>query len=202
MHDLKRIDKLYVELAHGRLSLTETARTLAGTNPNEQPDEQKSKALSGFLSRWKSSTVSPVLISGEDGVLVSFAKCCGPLPGEHVTGFITRGRGITVHRRNCVQLKSLDAKRQIPVEWDNKSVSKHPGELEIHCQDRPGLLANITKICDLASINIIRADARHLSVDQSICTLEVAVTDVRTLRDLIIKIGKIDGVDQVIRKRR
>jgi GTP pyrophosphokinase len=202
MHDLKRIDKLYIELAHGRLSLTETARTLAGIDQTKESEDKKPKAISGFLSRWKGTSTSPVLISGEDGVLVSFSKCCGPLPGEQVVGFITRGRGITVHRRNCSQLKTLDQKRQIPVEWDNQSVSKHPGELEIHCQDRPGLLANITKVCDIASVNIIRADAHHLSVDQSICTLEVAVTDVRALRELIIKIGKIDGVDEVIRKRR
>ncbi len=140
-----------------------------------------------------------MLITGEEGLLVSYAKCCGPLPGESVAGFITRGRGITVHRSDCAQLKNLDGSRRITVEWDPTAARSHVGEIVVVCNDRPGLLANISKVCEDANVNISRAEVRNIGDGRAACTLEVSVHNVDELRRLIKNIEKIRGVDTVQR---
>jgi guanosine-3',5'-bis(diphosphate) 3'-pyrophosphohydrolase len=140
-----------------------------------------------------------VLITGEDGLLVHFAKCCAPLPGEPVVGFITRGRGITVHQTSCSQLEGMDPERQIPVEWDRESDLRHNGEIRIYCADKPGMLAQITKVCDQSGVNINKAVAEKESGHPAMVKLELAVRDVSELSRLIRNIEKLDGVDTVQR---
>jgi len=193
-------ETLYVEIATGSASLKGSVRRLL---PEGVYDEQNKRTPAGtftsIISRFRTRAESPVLITGEDAVLVNYANCCSPLPGEQVVGFITRGRGITVHRADCEQLAKLDANRRISVEWDAESGSRHAGRIQVHCQDRPGLLANISRVCELAQVNISRAEARPTGDGSSVCTLEVAVRDVGELGRLIKNIEKIKGVDSVQR---
>jgi len=161
--------------------------------------QQQQSMVGSFLQRLRPRSESPVLITGEDGVLVSFANCCGPLPGEPVVGFITRGRGISVHKVECPQLSKMDNDRRIAVEWDARSTALHSGKIQILCSDRPGLLANISKVCEQAAVNINRAEAKTNGDGSSVCLFEVAVRDVSELGRLIKNIEKIKGVDSVQR---
>ena len=191
---LADIDALYVEIARGQLG--------SGTVVKKCLPEEEAKpsgSLASLLNRFRSRAESPVLISGEDGVLVSYAKCCNPLPGEAVTGFITRGRGITVHRVTCKQLKGMDADRRIPVEWDAGADARHSGEVQIVCSDQPGLLANISRVCEQAAVNINRAEARAIGDNRAICTLELAVRDVSELTRLMKNLERVKGVESVER---
>ncbi|MBW1877461.1 MAG: bifunctional (p)ppGpp synthetase/guanosine-3',5'-bis(diphosphate) 3'-pyrophosphohydrolase [Deltaproteobacteria bacterium] len=193
-------ETLYVNTATGSASLKGNVRRLL---PEGVYDEHHRRAQPGtftsIISRFRTRAESPVLITGEDAVLVNFANCCCPLPGEQVVGFITRGRGITVHQSDCDQLAKMDANRRISVEWDAESGARHAGRIRVHCQDRPGLLANISRVCELAQVNISRAEARPTGDGSSVCTLEVAVRDVGELGRLIKNIEKIKGVDLVQR---
>ncbi len=140
-----------------------------------------------------------MLISGEDGLLVSFARCCSPLPGEPIVGFITRGRGITVHRTGCEQLENMDPERRIPVEWDQQSAVKHSGEIQIFCTNRPGMLACISKICEQNGVNINRVEAKTEANYPALVTLELTLRDVHELTRLIRNIEKLPGVEAVQR---
>ncbi len=194
------LEQLLVEVARGGVSLGSVARDLLPEGAATQ--EESSGGLATLWSRFsgrRSASVSPVRISGEDGFLVSFAKCCGPLPGETVVGFITRGRGITVHRSSCKQLETMDPDRRVPVEWDQSSDARHSGAIEILCSDRPGMLADITKVCEQRNVNISRAEARAIHDDQARISLEVSVQDVAQLRGLIRNIQRIKGVESVHR---
>ncbi|NCG19434.1 MAG: GTP pyrophosphokinase, partial [Rhodobacterales bacterium] len=163
-------------------------------------EESQTGALTSLLNRFRPRSESPVLITGEDGVLVSYARCCAPLPGELVVGFITRGRGITVHRNTCKQLKELDADRRIPVQWAGGATTRHSGEIHIYCDDRPGMLANISKICEQNHVNIQCASATGINEGSlAVCTLAVEVRDVNELSRLIRHIQQIKGVDSVER---
>jgi len=188
------VQALYIDIVRGQIGLQTVLR-----HAIPQEAESATSTLTSLFTRWRTRTESPVLISGEDGVLVSFAKCCGPLPGEPVTGFITRGRGITVHRTSCAQLKTMDAERRIPVEWEDGSEQRHSGEIQIVCEDRPGLLANISQVCEKAGVNISRAEAHALEDGHAVCTLEVSVRDVDELRRVIKSLQKIRGVASVNR---
>ena len=196
----KELDPLLVDVARGQLGLASVVRDILpeGIYQSRQEEAQQN-ALASILNRFRRTTQSPVLITGEDGLLVHFAKCCAPLPGEPVAGFITRGRGITVHRASCSQLESMDADRQIPVEWDRSSELRHSGEIRIFCDDRPGMLANITKLCDQNGVNINRAEAAAAVGGPSVVRLQLAVRDVEELTRLVRNIEKIEGVDTVQR---
>ncbi len=148
----------------------------------------------------RKSRQSPVVIDGQEDVLVNFAKCCSPLPGEDVAGFVTRGRGITVHRRDCSQLLELEPERRLPVEWGGAAGEMgHRGGIRVLCVDRPGLLANITKTCTDSEINITRAEVVQLEDQKAECTMQVQVHDVSELTRLIRRIAKIKGVISVDR---
>jgi len=195
----KEAEALMVDVATGRLSLQQVVRDLLPEGTYQTRHDQQQNSLQSLLNRIRPRTESPVLITGEDGLLVQFAKCCGPLPGEPVVGFITRGRGITVHKAGCDQLKGMDPERRIPVEWDRGSSARHTGEIQIVCDDRPGMLANISRVCEQAEVNIQSAEAKVLQDQRGLCTLRLSVRDISQLATLIKNIQKLKGVEEVHR---
>jgi GTP pyrophosphokinase len=195
---VKDLDPLLVEVARGHVALGPLVKDLLPDGIYQARQEDHG-GLSSLLNRFRRSTTSPVLITGEDGLLVSYAKCCGPLPGEPIAGFITRGRGITVHRSACPQLAGMDPDRQIPVEWDAQAEVKHSGEIRIYCTDKPGMLAKITNICEQNGVNINRAEAQAPTDAPAVVTLELELRDVSELTRLISNIEKVPGVDAVTR---
>ncbi len=200
-NDFRDLDQALLALARGHLPLVRTVKALVPeVEPAPQPQEDT--GFAGILRRIRGRARSPVLINGVDDVLVSYARCCNPLPGEQVTGFITRGRGITVHMASCPQLLALEPERRIPVQWDPNVRLAHSGEVRIVCADRPGLLANITACCDSADINITRVEAFPIGDGKSSCNLEIAVHSVKQLNKLMRKLEKIRGVMSVGRVRK
>jgi GTP pyrophosphokinase len=196
----KDVDALFLEVARGQIGLADAVRNILPEGVYESKHEAAQKgALQSLFNRFRQRSESPVLISGEDGMLVTYAKCCAPLPGESVVGFITRGRGITIHRDTCEQLKGMDPERRIAVQWAGNDDAKHSGEIEIYCDHRPGMLANITKVCEKAKVNIQRVEAKGLRDNKAVCTLQLAVRDVGELSRLIRFIEQIKGVDAVHR---
>ena len=198
----RTLDQAYVELARGTLTAGEVARALVpeGTWFSSQEAAKRDRLASLFSRPARSRSVSPVLISGEDGVLVHYAQCCAPLPGEDVVGFITRGRGISVHRRGCVDFEALEASRKVPVEWDLEASSRHSNNLTIDCEDRPGILAAITSACDRENVNIEQANATRRSDGGGRVMLRLAVDDLAQLTRVIRQLEQIAGVTDVKRR--
>lgn len=196
----KEVEALYLDVARGQIGLAGAVRDLLPDGVYESKQEASQKgALQSLFNRFRQRSESPVLISGEDGMLVAYAKCCAPLPGEAVIGFITRGRGITIHRNTCDQLRGMDPERRIAVEWAGNNDARHSGEIEIYCDDRPGMLANISKVCEKAKVNIQRIGSSGLPDNKAVLTLQLAVRDVGELSRLIRFIEQIKGVDSVHR---
>ncbi|MFT6820989.1 MAG: guanosine-3',5'-bis(diphosphate) 3'-pyrophosphohydrolase [Myxococcota bacterium] len=195
----REVEPLFVEIAQGRTNLTSLVKRLLPEGVWDAHKDQSIGITNRIMNRFRTKSESPVLISGEDGVLVQFAKCCAPLPGESVVGFITRGRGITVHKAGCSQLDGLNPDRRMPVEWDTAKETKHTGRLQVFCNDRPGLLASISKVCEKAGVNIISAEAKKLGDGQARCMLDVSVRDVGELDQMVRSISGIAGVESVDR---
>lgn len=195
------LDGLLIDVARGQETLRRVVEELLPDGEYKSASGQSQQnALTSLLNRFRKASTSPVLISGEDGLLVAFAKCCAPLPGEPVVGFITRGRGITVHREGCSDLENLDPGRRIPVEWDENSKVKHSGEIQVLCDDRPGMLAAISGVCERSGVNINSVDARTSDVPAAV-TLQLTLTDVHELTKLIRSIEQVPGVEGVARTR-
>jgi len=196
----KEIDALLVDVARGREALQPLlAELLPDGVWQSRQEEARQSGLTSLLNRFRRPTTSPVLISGEDGMLVGFARCCSPLPGEPVVGFITRGRGITVHRGGCDQLATMDPERRIPVDWETTSDIRHAGQIQIYCADRPGMLAHITKACEKSGVNINRAEATTTNHHPAVVTLDLALRHIQELSRLIRTIEKVPGVEGVQR---
>ncbi len=157
--------------------------------PTERPAREARKAVGGG-----------VVVSGLGDVMVRFAHCCNPLPGERITGFITRGRGVTIHLVGCPRALETDPQRRIPVVWKDGEESPHPIRLEVLCVDKPGVLAAITKNIAAAGINITSAQVKSTDVNRRSSSLfELNVTSARQLNNLMHSIAAIDGVLKVTR---
>ncbi len=143
---------------------------------------------------------SAVVVSGVGDVLVRFARCCNPLPGEAITGFITRGRGVTVHLAGCTHALMSDPQRRVPVVWKDGELAPRAIRLEVLCVDQPGLLAAMSKVIASAGVNITTAEVKTTGVDgRALSVFELSVTNARQLNNLMSSIAAIDGVMRVSR---
>ncbi|MBL8933173.1 MAG: bifunctional (p)ppGpp synthetase/guanosine-3',5'-bis(diphosphate) 3'-pyrophosphohydrolase [Archangium sp.] len=142
---------------------------------------------------------SGVTIGGIDDVLVRFARCCNPVPGDAIVGFITRGRGVTVHQSGCEKALATDPERKVDVAWDVKGDFKRAVTLRVMTVDRPGLLADMSQIFSKKGVNISQANCRVTGDDRAVNTFECVISDLKQLNDLIRSIEKLTGVHSVER---
>jgi GTP pyrophosphokinase len=139
-----------------------------------------------------------VVVSGVGDVLVRFARCCSPLPGEEIIGFITHGRGVTVHLKGCPHAMVSDPQRRVPVVWKEGEESPRPIRLEVLSIDQPGLLAAMSKTIASAGVNISTAEVKSAGNDgRALSVFELSVGSARQLNSLIHQIAAIDGVMRV-----
>jgi len=131
--------------------------------------------------------------------MIRFANCCSPLPGEEIVGYITRGKGITIHRNNCPRLLEVDLARRIDVEWDTKYKGARPARILVTCTDKPGILSSITTTFSSSEVNISKAEIHSTDVEDAIGTFDVVVSDLSQLEDVIKSIKKVKGVKSVER---
>lgn len=143
---------------------------------------------------------SNIVVSGISNILVRSAKCCSPLPGETITGFITRGRGVTVHRSDCLKALVIDPQRKIQVDWLSQSSASdtYPAYLRITTLDHPGMLATITSNISTSGINIMRADIRTKDL-KSVMEFEIRISSLTQLRNVISKLESLPKVTSVTR---
>ncbi len=147
---------------------------------------------------------SGVIVRGLDNILVRFAKCCNPLPGDEIIGYVTKGRGVAIHRADCPNCKldnELFSKRLVDVEWNNPKKSKFEGEIRILANDRKGILNDLTHMIAVQKININGINARKSKDGMTHINLLIEVNDISELTDLMKKLRSIPGVDDVFRVR-
>jgi guanosine-3',5'-bis(diphosphate) 3'-pyrophosphohydrolase len=140
-----------------------------------------------------------VQIGGVDDVLVRFGRCCNPVPGDPIAGFITRGRGVTVHTVGCEKALATDPERRVDVAWDVRGDYKRPVTLRVLTADRPGLLADMSNIFSKKGVNISQANCRATGDDRAVNTFEVTISDLKQLTDLMKTIERLNGVYSVER---
>jgi GTP pyrophosphokinase len=172
------------------------ARVL-GEAPKPAPAETEDSkpTLVKTVKRMLGFGEAPLIVKGHDDLLVYRAKCCNPIPGDDITGYITRGRGVAVHTRTCPNVQNLlyQTERRIAVEWGGLDAATFPVQLLIRAKDRPGLLAEITSVISSAGSNIRILESRPDRLNARIeANLEIA--DRRQLETILTNIRKISGV--------
>jgi GTP pyrophosphokinase len=187
-------DDLLAAIGYGRLAAQDVVRGIRGGDAEPTPRKRR-------LFRRPRDPQAGIRVSGQSDVLVRFGKCCAPIPGDEVVGFVTRGRGVTVHLRDCPKAFELDPDRRIEVSWESDSEAPRRIKMRVRSQDRPGLLAIVTKTIAARGVNIgaarITTSRDHLAEQ----TFDVWVNDVAMLNGVMKEISKIKGVLSVERLR-
>ena len=142
-----------------------------------------------------------VRVRGMDNLLVRMSKCCRPVPGDQIIGYITRGRGVSVHRIDCPNVKSLPAERAIEFEWNADETQNYPVGIEIEAIDRRNILANIVNTVNENKASVGAVNARTSRDRLANISLTVNISDLDRLHDLIRKLRQVDGVLGVQRAR-
>jgi GTP diphosphokinase / guanosine-3',5'-bis(diphosphate) 3'-diphosphatase len=191
------VDDLLASIGYGKTSVQQVLGKLAPgavREPLEPRSTQKAPRKSDGAVR----------IRGVDDLLVRFAKCCAPVPGDGIVGFITRGRGLTVHARDCLTVAQnvLDKERLVAVEWEGSEPAKRPVRIAVYIgRDRPGLLAEITAAISSCQGNITKADITVTEDRKGINHFVVEVEDLKQLQAIIQAIREVKDVFNVERVR-
>jgi guanosine-3',5'-bis(diphosphate) 3'-pyrophosphohydrolase len=194
---VKDVKDLYLAVGFGKISANDLLKKAV---PLENLDSTSNKErIEKIIKTITSSSDGGVLVRGYDDVMIRFANCCSPLPGEEIVGYITRGKGITIHRNDCPRLLEVDLARRIDVEWDAKFKGSRPARILVTCTDRPGILSSITKTFSTSEVNISKAEIHSTDVEDAIGTFDVVVSDLSQLEDVINSIKKVKGVKSVER---
>lgn len=195
------VEDLYVKVGYGK---TEPKHLVSALVPEaEESKDAKSESITFMEKVVKSAkskkrkTNSLVSVDGMDDVLVHFAKCCSPIPGDPISGFISRGKGIMVHRSDCHKVFELDQMRRVDVAWTTKTAAagqERQVKLEVIGQDVPGLLKLMSEAFSAQGINIESAQIRTTRDKKAVCVFEISVKDLSQLSNSILALQKIKGI--------
>jgi guanosine-3',5'-bis(diphosphate) 3'-pyrophosphohydrolase len=194
-------DTLLAGVGYGKVTAQQVLGKILSPEELERRREKGEGRLQRLLRMVSRQTKSGVQVSGVEDMLVRFGKCCSPLPGERITGFITRGRGVTVHALDCPKVLESDPQRRIDVQWDDGKGTPRPVRVEVTCIDQPGLLAAMSKAISSAGINITRAQVHALGDRKAQNVFELMVASADELNRVMRSLGRVRGVMKVARVR-
>jgi GTP pyrophosphokinase len=202
---LHSLDETFIRVGYGRLEPRHLVDRLAPAPAKEVPKTEESsfmeKVVRAAAQKTRKSN-SLVSVDGMDDVLVHFAKCCHPIPGDPISGFISRGRGVMVHRADCPKAFELDQLRKVDVAWTGSQATEGQERVvrvRVISNDVPGLLKSMSEVFSVQGINIESAQIRTTKDKKAICNFEVRVKDATQLNNAIYELQKIKGILGVTR---
>ncbi len=193
-------EDLFSRLAYGKILISDLMANLVPAPP-VQEKKLTSHGEVKKKDRPSSSAACPVSVEGSGNVMVHFAKCCKPLPGDLITGFISRGRGIMVHRHSCRTLLALDSERYVDVEWNESKEHKvwHPALVEVLVHDGPGVLSGLSGVFAEHNVNILNLNVKASQDLKSTCLFSVQLHNLKQLQEVLKSLKSLKPVISVKR---
>jgi GTP pyrophosphokinase len=192
-------DDLMAAVGYGKLSCNQLLGKLLPPDKFEERQERKETRVGKIIEKLTRKSFSAIQISGVEDVLVRFGKCCNPVPGDEITGFITRGRGVTIHTSDCSIALESDPERRVEVTWNTARKVALPVKIRVSCHDQKGILANISQAITNCEANIASASIQSTVDKRGINLFEVEITDLNHLNMVMNNIMKVNGVIKVER---
>jgi guanosine-3',5'-bis(diphosphate) 3'-pyrophosphohydrolase len=197
-------DDVIVAIGYGKMNPRDL---LAKLFPSRVPTESSEARQEAHPDKPRTPTGAKqssngILVHGIENVLINFARCCHPLPGEDVIGFITRGRGVTVHRASCARALDMDPQRRVDVHWANEaeqSKGQHAAFIRVTATDKPGVLAEVTSAIASCEANIQRAQIRVTADLTGVLEFELTLQSLTQLQSVIRKVESVPCVVRVER---
>lgn len=206
-YSLNSVEDLYASIGYGAILPQKVISRLKEEYKKVNKDFEEDTAsnienIQQRSQRKKSQPKSGVVVKGIDNCLIKFAKCCNPVPGDEIIGYITRGRGVSVHRKDCINFGDKEKDRLIEVEWYKDINAAFLTEVQIMANDRESLLADVTSAISEYKIPIKAINAKTTKDEISIINLALEISDIDQLEKLIKRIRRIDSVFEVSRSGR
>ena len=201
------MDEMYASVGFGAMTPSKIISRILEEYRKDHKEldlEEKIEELSKSKRVNKNTSNNGIIVKGIDNCLVKLSKCCNPVPGDEIIGYITKGRGVSVHRSDCVNIKELfeEENRIIEVRWyeENRQTS-YPVDIEIYANDRVGLLADIIKELSNQKTKLIAVNSRANKEKIAITDITVEVENLEELNKILRALRKIDSVYEVTRKK-
>jgi GTP pyrophosphokinase len=205
-------DDLYAAVGYGGFTASSIVRRLIDEEQRERRRQEKAMSVAELAAQQESQAVAAtqakpgtapppfgVRVKGESNILVRFARCCNPLPGDRVVGYITRGRGVTVHRAGCPNMGHAEDDRMIEVAWDRSHQDTFPVAIEVRAQDRPGLFRDITNVISDTRTNIQSATAGSDRAGHALVEMVLGIRSQEQLGYIMRRILRVKDVYDVRR---
>jgi GTP pyrophosphokinase len=192
----KTVDNLIASVGYGKITPLQIIRKIV-PKPEKEEDESILNKIIGRVRKKKLK--AGVMVKGVDDILIKFGRCCQPVPGDPITGYITRGFGVTVHRTSCVNALKMSPERQIDVEWNVDIADAYPVKIRVRSYDRVGLLADIAANISKNGANIISANTETRENKMVDSFFTITVEDTNQLNKILLSIKKIKHIQEVKR---
>jgi len=199
-----KMDDLYAALGYGKFSPRKILQKLspgtAGLEDEEETKPQPPAAPTGAPGIADTGDLV-IKVKGMDDLLVYRAKCCNPIRGESIVGYVTRGKGVAVHSTNCSNVQNLmyEAERRIDVEWTRATTESFPVKIVVYTNDRPGMLSELTSVLFHESSNIRSLEAKQNEKEGAVVDMTVDVRDKKQLERIVAALRRLSGIIDVER---
>ncbi len=189
-------DAMFIAVGEGRLSAHTVANRLVRLLSPEEPDEQDEDLLSPPVQRKERRPRRSIIVEGMDDLLVRIARCCAPVPGDEIVGFVTLGRGVSVHRADCANVNALGerSERLIDVSWAPQQTGSFFVWVQVEALDRPWLLRDVTSSLSSLGANIQASSSATGRDRVAVLRYEIEISDAQALDGIVKELAAIDGV--------
>lgn len=205
--NMSDLDDVYASIGYGGITTGQVTNKLL----EQAKKEAKAAAAAERLERLEEEQSRPenrnngkgVIVEGDTGMVVRFARCCTPLPGDDIIGYVTRGRGVSIHRRDCPNIEDLlmDPERVVKAEWANNAKSSYTATIQVVADERTGLLMDVSQVLAGMNISITAMTAKVDKANQNIIQIQLSfdVSSTEQLNNIIKSMRKVRSVKEVYR---
>lgn len=200
------VDDLIAHVGFGKITpLQLFHRVVPDADKEKENDTTGDNKISSILNKLIGKNRKPrknsdgVVVKGLDDILVKFSKCCTPLPGDEITGFITQGQGVTVHRKGCLNILQMNPDRKIDVQWSDSYADSYPARIRILATDRAGFLADVATTISKQKANIINAQTETSEFGAVKSYFTVSVSSIEQLEKVMSELRKVKSINDVKR---
>ena len=199
------IDEMYAAIGFGGITSAKVVTRLRDSYQSDHKEELQSEdVIKKQSSKRMVKSSNGIEVRGVDNCLVRLSRCCNPVPGDDIIGFITRGRGVSVHRSDCINIQEENLnedmrKRMIECDWLDDITSSFSAELSIECTNRNGILADVIGVVSEQKLNLIATDARGLKDRTALIRITIEVTNKEQIDSIIRKLHRVPGVYDIKR---
>ncbi len=194
----KTVDDLIAHVGFGKLTpLQILHKAVPVTELHKEKDHSLLSKLMGSGKKKKHD--DGVIVKGLDDILVKFSKCCNPLPGDPISGYITQGQGVAIHRKNCINVMKMSPERRVDVQWSKEYTESYPAKIRVRSADRFGLLADVATTISKNRANIINAQTQTSEYNTVDSYFTIAVESTEQLHKIMADIRRVKQVKEVKR---